>query len=259
MSKGTEPFSTESTLYDKARKVLTRTGVALAGFALAACGGGETTKAVDPAPANTSETPSATPTPMVESVTESTPETETGPVTFGISAAEYLNDPNERAQEFVRQYNALQTTGIDKEVATSEDIRDVGVEAYLEQISDQPVNEFFSELLVDDWASSPNLVEAVASMTGVTYRTRELRLLSLGNNMGDLAPYYREMVIDEAQPAEDPMVTNFSYYEKDNASETGVADNIDGIDVNKLTGGLSITWVEVDGKLKISNIATFVS
>lgn len=175
---------------------------------------------------------------------------------FGISAEQYKNNPEQLAQEYYRQQNAFLIAGMDQKAAESERRFEFADDAqYISELSAPIDAKFLEAFLVDGWETNPQLSDAVANMLTIAHRTRELRMLSYNAITDEYEPYEREIVVESVDGTVSPLVTNTTYSERDNGSETTVDNNMFGQDVNTMGGAESITWTVVDGQLKISDFS----
>lgn len=176
---------------------------------------------------------------------------------FGIPAAEFQNNPEALVQEYYNQINALRIAGATEQAAKSDRAYEISKEEFVNEFS-APIDADFAEaLLIDNWQSNPDLAEYFTTEFEIANRTRELRILSFGGGTNAIEQYEREKVMTSAEGTLDPLTTSSRYTERDNAEMTIVKDNLDGQDVNTMGGGETITWVNVDGQLKISDITYF--
>ena len=238
-------------------------GLALAGLGIAgtaglvgkSMGGGEAAPAPEKgtatsAPVNPSETP-------VANETEA-PQEFKG---FGLSAAEFEGNPEALADAYVAQLNAFNIAGSTLE-ASNDEARNGSDEAFIAEFSAPIDADFIDSLFVENWAENTELSEYIAARVAIAHRARELRMLSYTAVEIDPSyePYVRETIIDDGsvRATDTPeLVVSYTWSERDNALESGMTNNIDGEDVNTLTGGNTFTWVKVGDQMKISGVSSY--
>lgn len=249
MSKGTETLSANPTLFDKLREKKSRAVVLLAGAVLSACGGGETTKAVDPAPANTSETPSATASPSVEPVTESTPETpEVNEFGFAELSVDRYTDAESitlgdlEAQKTLFMRNADQDTFWQMFDAT----KTLGENV---QILNAPIDQAYVDMyLVDDWQSRPDL-KAATDADIQTHYAVVFAANSVKEDQGE-APYiyeYELLSATEVSNDDEQKVIQYDVIWRDNSSQNSAGDYLNQDMDPGMQHRRQVTWVVEDG------------
>lgn len=176
-------------------------------------------------------------------------------VEFGISAAEFRDNPEALATEYYEeQYNPLLIAGINKEMATSSESLSTEPQIYVIEKTQHIDQEFINELFVPDWQDNPRLAEYVGSVLDVAHSVRWARMLSSDQD-GEI-PYERKAIPTKVTGTVDPLTTSVRWRGEDNQDVAQVG-NLTGVDPNTLTGGGTFTWVEVDGKLKISDVTYY--
>jgi hypothetical protein len=238
---------------DKKGGLKRKIGLALAGIGLVGTGGfvAKTTMGGEAAPAPEREPSVSAPVNPGE-VAEQPQSAE-----FGLSSAEYLDNPTARVEAYYEQIGQLYVEGITQEVAEDPRRFELGEDAYIDEVTQGISGRFIESLYVEGWENNPRLVADIDNLLTIVDRTRELRLYSYTAIGGDLQPYARELIAESVQTPDNPLITDVAFREADNRYETSVVDNIDGIDINTVTGGEVITWTEVDGQLKISDIQPY--
>ena len=206
-----------------------------------------------PGKAQESETakPEQTATPEQTASPEAQPAGE-----FGISAAEFENNPEQLGREYYAQHNAYWIAGATEEAARADRSYEIPMEQYVAEISAPIDNAFVEAMFIDEWEANPALLDYVTTEIAIANRTRELRLLSyVGDNP---TPYVREDRIESMTTTGAPIITTSTRWTGyDNGPETAVANNMDGQDVNTMAGGETFVWVNVDGQMKISDISHY--
>ncbi|MGB3945790.1 MAG: hypothetical protein WBK76_03055 [Candidatus Saccharimonadales bacterium] len=240
---------TEKKGKESRKNVLRTLSTGAAALLLVGCGPQGTSNESNP----TSERSPASSAPATAGETETAEQ----PIEYGISAAEFENDPEALIREYYAQHNAFLIAGATKEAEQSDDRYTLDTDEFITQLS-TPINEeFIGELFVDDWIENPNLAEYVISFVEVAEYTRKLRIFSLSNAAQDsgLEPYTREMIINSVEVSSEPSITtSVKVTDHDNRFATNVADHLEG-EPNDATGGGTYTWVNIDGKMKIADIS----
>lgn len=254
-----------TTEQERRRKLgpLAKVGVVLGGLGLAGTLGlvGKSMGGGEAAPAPEKGTATSAPVSPGESETPASSETETvdAPVEYGISAAEFENNPEAIPKAYNDQLNAFRLDGATKEAYDSTDYLSMELHEFVDTISTPVDQKFVDELFIENWDQNPALADYVLAELQIAQRTRELRLLSYnGVDNADMEAYYRERVIESTETTGKPIITTSTLWsERDNGPKTSVDDNSYGTDVNTFAGGDTFVWVNEGGKLKISDVSPY--
>ena len=176
------------------------------------------------------------------------------PTEFSLSAAEYENNLESLAEKYYAQENKFMIAGISKEVAESEKRFEAGDDVYLKKIV-SPINDkFVEDLFVEDWKSKPKLAEYVNGILKLADTTKYARINTYGDY--DDEPYERSTITDEIVVDTATSSTTVTWHGYDNRDLNHVEDSLlTGVDPNDEYGSLTISWENVDGKMKIANVS----
>lgn len=173
---------------------------------------------------------------------------------FGLSTAEYANNPEALATAYYDQQNAFQIAGATEEAANADKRFEMPLLEYVDYISKDIDAAFVDAFLIDNWQDNPHLVAFVDANIDVAHSTRALRLTTYSGGTEDKEPYVREVVLDEVSGTVDPLTTSARWHGRDNSDMNTAEESATGVDPNTETGGSTFTWVDVDGELKISDV-----
>lgn len=174
---------------------------------------------------------------------------------FGISAAEYENNPEALGKKFYEIYNSFLATGATEKQATSDDRLKMGDIEYSRYISQDVDQAFTDDVFVQNWEDDPELAAYVNNLIEIGHITRHGRLATYPVGTEEDIPYERQYIVDNVGGSTNPLITNINWHGYDNRNENSVEEVIIvDHDINNDTGGDTITWVEENGQLKISSI-----
>lgn len=169
-------------------------------------------------------------------------------VKFGISAAEFNNNPTALAEECIRQINQLYISGVNKSSAESPQRSDFPDDkSYVETtISPQYDEAFINSLLAEGWEDNPRFYKWATNITTIADTTRTVRMATMSG--GTQKPYVRALSINGAVTSEikgDVIVTSIPWRGWDNRNENNADEDIyknGAPDINGETGTDVITW-----------------
>lgn len=251
--------------HDKKRMSLkTKVGLLLAGLGIAgtagvvgkSMAGGENNAPAPRAPeASAPVTPGTQESQASTPEASATPEQEVATGEFGISAAEFKDNPEALVAEYYNQRNKYYIAGADEKAANADDRFEVTMDEYVQELSVKPDQAFMNDLFVEGWQDNQALVDYINSEIHVANITRRVRLETFSGGTEDKEPYVRETILDSVQvDSTDPLVTSDRWHEQDNRDMNTAEEVLEG-DTNDNTGGSTFTWVEVDGLMKISDVS----
>lgn len=215
------------------------------GLVLKFTGGDKEGSAENPAP-----TPDTTATAI-------TGETDNSTVEFGISANEFANNPEALANEYYTQHNTMMVSGITQEVRNADRRFELTDREYVSEIA-QPIHEeFVDKMFVSNWEENPELANYVNTLLEISLDTKEIRLKTDPTKSENTEPYERKLVLEKVTGNISPLETSVLWVDEDNSALNQGEEFSTGAYSSGLTGGETLTWVNEDGILKISNITHY--
>lgn len=208
----------------------------------------------------TAENPAPTPDTTATAITGETPadtETDTSTAEFGINASEFANNPEALANEYYMQHNTMMIAGITQEVRNADRRFELTDREYVSEIA-QPIHEdFVDKMFVSDWEENPELADYVNTLLEISLDTKEIRLKTDPTKPENTEPYERKLVLEKVTGNISPLETSVLWVDENNSALNEGEEFSTGAYSSGLTGGETLTWVNEDGKLKISNITHY--
>lgn len=206
------------------------------------------------------ESPARTPDTTATATTGETPsdsETNNSTVEFGISANEFANNPEALANEYYTQHNTMMIAGITQEVRNADRRFELTDREYVSEIA-QPIHEdFVDKMFVSNWEENPELADYVNTLLEISLDTKEIRLKTDPTKPENTEPYERKLVLEKVTGNISPLETSVLWVDENNSALNEGEEFSTGTYSSGLTGGETLTWVNEDGKLKISNITHY--
>lgn len=230
--------------------------LAVGGFVgVKALGGGENSES---SPEQTSSAP-ANPGGNNEAVTPESSLVES--LDFSLPAEKYIDNPELLATDFMKTFNEWENTGYSKAAANDDKRFTMGtLEAYaafLNKTSDEKIKQ---DLLVEDWQNNPRLVTWYDTSVRVHNTNTTLALKTeVGVDQEDLEAYKRFLDIVPGsvvvrENSTDKIIVSFETQGRDNSDKNRADELNTGVDPNGESGSWTVTFVSVDGQMKLAHL-----
>lgn len=182
------------------------------------------------------------------------------PVESGDSPTELTVERYQDGDSLVRAYNAeyndWMMSGATPETQANQDFS-VTADEYIDGVNAPIDDAYVKALFVDDWQDRPQLVDFVAEKEQVHHAGVFVNMLTTDSgNLDDLEPYnagwnITSVNVDSQSATE--IVTSYRYERWDNSDRNG-ANQILAHPIDGVVGGVTVTFINVDGVWKISDV-----